>query len=361
MPASRIDAAAVLDALRAGVLVLDESGIVALANEGAARILARPREGLAGTPVHRLIAPLERLLRAPSEDTRRAADRPEIRIALPDGKWTEVGFSVTPFAQPDGTGGFVLLFQELTAVLQLRQERDRLLQFAAVGEALPSVLHELRNPLAAVTALLELLVEDVGEPHTTQVQTILSEVRRLTLSLQGVGGLVRPARAEKIAAIDEAVRDACQVLAAFAESRGITLVSVGPDLPRLPLDRDVVRGVVFNLVKNAIDASGPGQRIEVDARLESPEVFALGVTDFGHGMTPEVRDRCTDLFFTNKEQGSGIGLALCRRVAEVAGGRLDIDSGPGRGTCIVLRLPLTPKTSFGPNSRLPPPTPPARK
>lgn len=328
-----------LDALNAGVLIFDEDGIVELANAGAARILARPLDSLQGLRVDALLARPAYLIH--SALASKVETRPELAVTLPDGRTTDVGYTVTSFIDR-ASGGllYVVLFQELGGVLQLRRERDRLLQLAAVGDVLPSALHELRNPLAAVTGLLEVLLEEPAAPYQNELHAILCELRRMTLTLQGIGGLVRTARAEKPTAIDAAVRDACLVLEPMAQRKGIALRAIGQNLPLLKLDREVLSGVVFNLVKNAIDACDEDDVIEVDARLEADGMLALEVRDDGPGMTPEVRARCCELFFTSKEKGSGVGLALCKRVAEVSGGRLEIDSAEGRGTSITLRLPI---------------------
>lgn len=223
---------------------------------------------------------------------------------------------------------------------ELRQERDRLLQLAAVGAALPSVLHELRSPLAAMTTLLEVMLDEPPGPLTSDLQLMLSEVRRLSLTLQGLGGIVRSAKAERSAAIDLAVRDACRILEPMASRKGVSLEAVGPALPTLPIDPEVLSGVIFNLVTNAIEACSDGGSVVVDCRLEGDSVFKLSVCDSGSGMSPESLARSTEMFFSTKNMGSGLGLTLCNRIAEVSNGRLEIDSALGQGTRITMHIPL---------------------
>jgi signal transduction histidine kinase len=101
-----------------------------------------------------------------------------------------------------------------------------------------------------------------------------------------------------------------------------------------------VSGIVFNLVKNALDACEHGGRIRVRASLDPDECFALEVSDDGVGMTTEVLRRCRELFFTSKDTGSGIGLTLCQRVADSSGGALTIVSAEGKGTHVKIAVPI---------------------
>lgn len=109
----------------------------------------------------------------------------------------------------------------------------------------------------------------------------------------------------------------------------------------MPLDAAVVRAIVFNLVTNAIHACRAGDAIALHARLVANGLaLALTVSDTGTGMTHDVYTRCTELFFTTKPNGSGIGLALVRQAVTEAGGELTIESVPGFGTSITALIPV---------------------
>jgi len=329
-------AASILEALGAGVIAIREDRTIASANPHAARILRRPLNEIEEHPIGQVVAPLEVLAAAGERN------RGELSVELPDGSRVALGFSLSELHPFPGGPHYVLLFQDISPVLELRKQRDRLLQMAVIGDVMPTLLHELRNPLAAVTAMLEVLIEEAEPEMAGDLHTILSEVRRMTLGLQGLGGLVRTVHSPSHCAVDLAVREACRLLEPFAERRGVTLVATGPDMPLLPLDRGVLCGLVFNLVKNAVDACSSGGRVEVDARTVGSSL-ALRVRDDGSGMTPEVLARCRELFFTTKDSGSGIGLALCAQVAESSGGVLTIETGVGRGTEVLVRVPVRPR------------------
>lgn len=333
-----ISSAAIINVLRAGVIAFDEAGTIRACNPFAAELLGTSIADAIGTNVSSVLAPVDDL------QARTNDQRGEITVRRSDGSNALVGYTLSPL--PDGRGAAVVLFQELSGIQALRRERDRLLQLAAVGEVLPSVLHELRNPIAAITTALEVLIEDAPPEVSRDLHGILSEVRRVTLGLQGIGGLGKSAVGSSYEAIDEAISEAVSVLQPTAATKGIALTNDSPMLPLLPLDRAVIKGIVFNLVRNAIDACSAGARIAVAGQLASG-AFELSVRDTGKGMPREVLARCTEIFFTTKESGSGIGLAICRQAAERAGGTLSIDSDPGRGTNVTVRVPVGTQGAVG--------------
>ncbi len=227
---------------------------------------------------------------------------------------------------------------------------DRLLQVAAVGDAMPTVLHEIKNPLAAINAALEVLIEEqAGSPIATELHAVLQEVRRLSLTVDGVGRLGHSLLSTQLAAIDQCCREAFTVLTRMGHDKGLSMRCDVPTLPLLAIDTGGCRALVFNLVMNAIRACSPGQSIAL--RLEhEPGMLRLVVTDTGAGMAPDVLARCRELFFTTRAGGSGIGLALCQSLAESAKGKLEICSLAGAGTTVTVTVPLNrspPKEAAG--------------
>ena len=330
-------ASEILDALDAGVLAATSDGTVTLVNPCAARIFKLAREEVVGRNVSELLAPIGELLAACDG---RSGDRNELRLTAADGSTTTtIGFSLSVLAAAHGPK-YVILFRDISPILFLRKQRDDLMQMAALGNILPAVLHELRNPLAAVTAMLEVMIEETEGPIQTDLHALLWELRRMHLNLQGVGAFSRSVFTNGNLAVDSAIRESCRILQATAERKEVTVVCDVPDMPLLPLDRGVLNGVLFNLVTNAIDASASGGRVVVRAHLVGAELFKLEVEDDGRGMSRETIDRCCDLFFTSKDGGSGIGLALCLEAMTRAAGKLDIDSTLGVGTKVTLSIPL---------------------
>jgi len=325
-----------LDVLGAGVLLLDQHGAVQFSNQRAAVILGQSAAALVGAAVDTILVPLSQL-GAPTAGT----ERLEIEIALKDGARRTIGANLSSFTDPDSKDvRYVLLFQDITSIIELRKERDRLLQYAALNQILPGVLHELRNPLASADAMLQVLVEETEGQFQQDLHALLGELRRMGLSLQGVGAVGQRLRSDRYQAIDLAVEEAMRVMQGLANRGGVALWAQVATMPLLPLSIPVMKAITFNLVDNAITACAAGGKVSVRAHLIDSQIFELVVEDNGRGMTGEVRKRCTELFFSTKTRGSGIGLALCEQAVKDAGGTLSIESEENRGTRVTVRVSI---------------------
>lgn len=323
-----------LDGLRAGALAVGVDGHICDANPGAAQILSVPVGELRGARIEDVLAPLDRLGAGVE------GDRVELSVRLRDGQSAMLGCSLSEVRNEAGRG-YVVLFQDISAIVELRRQHERLLQLAAVGEALPSVLHEIRNPLASITSMLEVLVEEAEGSHQADLHALLWEIRRIVLTLQGIGGLHSDLGSNAHEAIDIAIREACRIMTSTAEQRGVRVRCEVQDMPLLPLRAAVMRGIVFNLVRNAIDACGSDGDVSVRAALdEGGTRLTASIRDTGRGMSEAEVARCCDIFYTTKEHGSGIGLPICKRAVERAGGALRIRSKLGEGTEVTIFVPI---------------------
>lgn len=317
--------AELVDALPIAIVLVSEEGLVDYMNQRAADLLASV--GLGEEFVRRMA------LAAVTEP------RPRLTVESPQGD-RSYGFQVTTLPNRSR----LIAFQDITAFERTQAERDRLLQMASISEVMPAVLHELKNPLASITLMTELLLEDAGDETRDRLHAMLGELRRLSLTLDGLGRFRHEVRSTRHWAIDHSLREAFALLEPQAASRGIVSVIDVPDMPLLPFDPAAVRAALFNLFTNSMQACMSGQRIVVSAAYDRPTAtLTLTVSDTGPGMPPDVRARCTELFFTTKAKGSGIGLALCAGVAEAVDGTMTIDSTPGAGTRISLTFPINPR------------------
>lgn len=345
LSANKVDPAwEALRAIPTALLIVLEDGFVGLASAGASALLERTTSEIEGAPVESLLVPLDELLHPSSPD----GLAPKIRVALPSGRYLTLTFSLSEMAavsRGDDKGVYSLALHDVTAFERIREERDRLLQIATVHEVLPAILHEIKNPLAAIATTAELLVEEaICENERASAHAILSEARRMRRLLQGIGAAGGQLRTkQRHSAVDYALREVGAMLRAKAEAEGIRLELHVPDMPLLPLDSSVLAAIVHNLVTNAIQASSPSGEVRLVAHHdERKQRLTLRVSDTGVGMAPEILTECRKLFYSTKPKGTGIGLTLCDRAIRAASGSMNIDSALGGGTVITLCIPTTP-------------------
>jgi PAS domain S-box-containing protein len=236
----------------------------------------------------------------------------------------------------------LLVSRDITERKRIEEMKDNLIR---------DVSHELRTPLAKMHMSLELLLEVLEEGDrgrlkaTNLAERTLRNVERLLqtveamLDLSALEAGVQPYEKEKVC-LEELIEEVVAEMEPLSGSRGLHLVSiVPPDLPLVLADRGKLYRVLINLLDNACKFSDRGS-VVVSAEVQGREV-EIAVRDSGQGILPENLDRIFDRFFQEKPrfEGVGVGLSICRAIAEGHGGRIWAES-PGRGQGSTLRFTL---------------------
>jgi signal transduction histidine kinase len=223
------------------------------------------------------------------------------------------------------------------------RRQDRL---AALGKVVAGVAHEIRNPLNSIRLSLELLQRRVNKGTATgeEVTGAMEEVDRLDHILARLLAFGRPdfedRRAQDVRPILER---AARMVQQQAQAKGVRLIADGGDISA-DIDAGEVEQVLINLLLNAIDASPPGAEVRIDTALARNSV-RIAVHDEGPGVEQAARDHIFDPYFTTKQSGNGLGLAVSREVAARHGGSLELLPQNGHGSTFVLELPVERETS----------------
>jgi two-component system, NtrC family, sensor kinase len=232
----------------------------------------------------------------------------------------------------------------------LREQKARLKRMllaerlATAGELAAGAAHEIRNPLTGIRSAIQYVRADyaVGSDRAELMDEVLAEVDRID---QIVEGLLSFARREEpvFGTVDlaELIRHSMAFMAVRAREQHIELRL---DLPaELPIrgDAGMLKQVVLNILLNALQAMPAGGRLNVDAAARGRNV-EVRIADSGAGIAPEHLERIFDPFFTTRKDGTGLGLSICYGIVERHGGQLEVDSSPGRGTTMIIRLPARP-------------------
>jgi signal transduction histidine kinase len=217
-------------------------------------------------------------------------------------------------------------------------------QLAALGELAAGLTHEIKNPIAGVIAVLELLAaEGDSLEHNREVrEQMLSELRRVTATVESLLRLARPQPPQRTDVdLGRVVREVVPLFSARLRRQNVALeIEIADALPLLPLDASLVVQLLVNLLTNSMQASDRGGRIHIlVAPFPHRDGVALAVSDTGRGIAPEQIERVFDPFFTTKEEGTGLGLAICRQIVEQHGGTITIQSEVGHGTRVLVLFP----------------------
>lgn len=240
----------------------------------------------------------------------------------------------------------LLSVQHARAQEALRR-RDRL---AAMGELASTVAHEVRNPLNAIAMSAQRLEReflDALPPGDATARAeagellgvIQSESQRLERTVRQFQEFARPKPlALRPARLGELVAAVAEALRPKAEAAGVTLTADVAGAGQATADPDLLRQALDNLARNALEATPAGGRVTLAARSDA-DGHTLEVSDTGHGIAPEHLPRLFDLYFTTRSDGTGVGLAVTQQVVGAHGGTIEVDSRPGAGTRMTVRLP----------------------
>ncbi len=226
---------------------------------------------------------------------------------------------------------------------ELLESQERLVRterFAAVGEAAAYVSHEIKNPLMVIGGLARQVQNKLEGPLQEKLKIIQNEVQRLETFLGELRDFTRPAvPAKQEIDINEVIQEVEALMEGEAKNRGISLTEhLEPNLPRLQADPNQMKQVLLNLVKNAFEALDSGGQVTLSSGAQDKQVW-FAVQDTGSGMTPEVLEKIFNPFFTTKDKGTGLGLAVINKIVSDHHGTVTVKSSPEQGTSIKVNLP----------------------
>ena len=351
--------AIILARLSTGVLAVDRTLTVRMANEAAGAILGTDLSAATGRSLPELSANNERLGQfVAALAVRFARGREEWREQLDlEGGPTHGSHgrrnlmcACTPLPGEGGDMGYVIVFDDITTLLQAQRD-------AAWGEVARRLAHEIKNPLTPIQLSAERLrrrlLASMG-PRDAEIleratHTIVQQVESMQ---QMVNAFSEYARAPEMRvsrfSLNQLVTEVAELYRSQDQRASIHL-SLDERLEGIEADRGRVRQILNNLITNALEAleGAPQPRLEIATRLEGGEdgpYAALAVCDNGPGFQRELLGRVFDPYVTSKPKGTGLGLAIVKKIVEEHGGRIDADNRPEGGARVRVLLPVADST-----------------
>jgi signal transduction histidine kinase len=247
------------------------------------------------------------------------------------------------------------LYEDLRARMEeLRRTQQSLVQsakLAAIGELAASVAHEINNPLTVILGNSQLLLGQLAEDspehrRATSIETEAHRAGKIVRDLLDFSRRREPVRAPL--SLHEVLERSLDLIRPKLKTAGVEVERVfNVGLPPIVGDRDQLTQVFVNMIANAIDAMDGGGSLIVETGLQQGEdgraMVGVSFSDTGHGISPEQIERIFEPFYTTKAEGrgTGLGLSVSLGIVRSHGGTIDIESKPGLGTTVRIRLPLS--------------------
>jgi len=265
---------------------------------------------------------------------------------------------------PAGGGEIATLarsFNEMVERLREHRALEERLHFAerttALGRLASAVAHEIRNPLNFINLSIDHVRERLApeeEKKREDFDRILSnmkaEISRLNRLVGDFLSFGKPMRLHpRLVAMEEVLRDVASLVDHKARDQGIVLeVAVDEALPRIVADPELLKTCFLNLMINAVDAMPEGGTLAIALRRAASEVagadaLVVTVRDTGQGMSTADIESAFEPYFSTKDTGFGLGLALTKKIVSDHGGSIGLESAPGEGTTARISLPLVPQ------------------
>ncbi|GAB4247759.1 ATP-binding protein [Deferrisoma sp.] len=330
---------AILSVTPNGVVALDARRRVVLMNPAARRLL-EVREPPEGNPVERYLGPapvLEALGRIVEGDS----DLEQVPVDLGSGPGLRhLLVSMVPMGEAPPRGATVIV-QDLTERRRLDERVQRMARLASIGQLAAGIAHEIRNPLTGMAISLDVLAEEpgLGEGGRGLVADMHAEIDRLEALIRGLLDFARP---QPVEARPMRMAKALEWHRTFEKQCGRKGVRFALDLgpnPKIQGDPEKLKQLFLNLAINALEVTPEGGEIRIGVARAGDDWVRVTVEDTGPGMDAETLSHAFDPFFTTKNEGTGLGLSIAHSIVEQHGGRIDVESEPGRGTRFTVDLP----------------------
>jgi two-component system, NtrC family, nitrogen regulation sensor histidine kinase NtrY len=351
----------VLESIPTGVVSIDGARRVTLANAAFSRMFHPDRPefaspaALAGLPLRDLLPvdvldDLEPLLRRADRMGLTAAN---MEIGLPHIK-LNVAVTVAALEHPATRLGYVLVFEDLSDLLRAQKQ-------AAWREVARRVAHEIKNPLTPIALSAERIHRHLARgstPDAASVEVIRNCADTINTAVQTVRNLVDefsvlarfPASRPQPASLNNLVESALSLFGEKLEDIRVH-TELAQDLPAVMADPEAIKRAVANLIDNAAEAMQDSMLKEITistALVGSRDAVELVISDTGHGVSRDVKERLFLPYFSTKQRGTGLGLAIVSRIVEDHNGSIRVEENKPVGSRFVIELPVAPETISAP-------------
>jgi PAS domain S-box-containing protein len=326
------------------VVAMNNDGFITVFNRAAEQLFRLDASKVLGKPCEMVGADICTVIR-------KAQGQNEVRN---NELWVKVReqelyVSISVSQLPDSQGNIETIFaviKDLTEHKRLEENLKRQDQLAAMGHLASGVAHEIRNPLNAISMLAQRFRTEFEPRQDTReynkmALTMVSEIKRINTIIQKFLEFAKPSAMQlQETNVCELIDELVTLTRPQAEQKNIEMQSRCSVDQKFPMDRSKLLQALLNLVQNGIDACDEGGRLEINVKTKGNELVLL-ISDTGKGIPEQNLSRIFNLYFTTKDQGTGIGLSLVQQIVSQHNGTIEVVSRPDyEGTLVKIQIPI---------------------
>ena len=323
----------ILQSVPSGVISFDEEMRITKVNHAAEKILEIKGETILGK-YHKDV------LNRPITDflsDRKIIERGEISYTTSSGKRIWLGLTLSPLKDKEGAKiGQILIFTDLTHLKAIESQIELRERLSSLGEISAGIAHELRNPMAVIAGYTKLISKKVDSSLKPTSDAISREIAVMDRIISDFLSFAKPA---ELSMTDIDLKRLIENCTASVLGEGDDIV-LAVDIGQLPVikgDEVLLRQAFINLIQNSVESMPQGGNLTIKASKN--DFLDISISDTGHGISEDVKDKIFLPFFTTKEKGTGLGLAIVHKIVVSHGGNISVETSE-KGTTFRIRLPL---------------------
>jgi two-component system, sporulation sensor kinase E len=330
----------ILQCVTNGVMTFDKDCHLTTINRAALDMLRLQRDQAIGKTSQELFGEGE-LARSVHETLEKKVPsaRMEAMLDRPGGRiW--LGYNTAVLSDRQAAAlGVIVSFSDLTEVKRLQEQVELRERLTALGEMSAGIAHELRNPMAVISGYLTLLSKKNDSADQETIRSIANEINGMNRIIGDLLTFARPASLNRVKVTIKDMITSClaAVLQAKGENSRIETILNLADV-EVSVDEVLMRQAFSNLLQNAVEAMPDGGTLTIEAQTNRD--LKIAIRDTGNGIPSDKLKKIFLPFFTLKDTGVGMGLALVHKIITSHGGRVDVASTEGQGTVFSIMLPL---------------------
>lgn len=324
----------IFQSVPSGVISFDRESRITRINSTAAKILGLKESNIAGRRHNEILnSPITDII-----ESKKTVERAEISYTTQTSKRIWLGLTISPLKDSSNNIiGQILVFTDLTELKAFQSQMELRERLSSLGEMSAGIAHELRNPMAVISGYTKILSKKVDNSLMSAINSISREVAVMDRIITDFLSFARPTELIPYDVdLDELAASCIKAIKDWNKKGNISIRA--DKLPVIKGDEIQMRQLFSNLFQNAVEAMPDGGSLNIS--VSTGDFLVISISDTGHGIPDNIRDKIFLPFYTTKERGTGLGLSIAHKVVVSHGGIIQVDVGiRDKGTTFILKFP----------------------